>query len=101
MTTSAEPLLAVENLAVHFPVTRGFIFERQVGTVKAVDGVSFTLQRGSTLGLVGESGCGKSTVGRAILRLVEPTGGSVPLRRRRTCAGSARRNCGGCAGASR
>jgi oligopeptide transport system ATP-binding protein len=77
MTASIPPLLAVENLAVHFPVTRGFIVERRVGTVKAVDGVSFTLKRGTTLGLVGESGCGKSTVGRAILRLVEPTGGSV------------------------
>jgi oligopeptide transport system ATP-binding protein len=71
------PLLEVEGLEVHFPVRRGFILERQVGIVKAVDGVSFRIERGSTLGLVGESGCGKSTVGRAILQLVEPTGGQV------------------------
>jgi ABC-type oligopeptide transport system ATPase subunit len=71
------PLLDVRDLAVHFPVTKGFLVERRVGTIKAVDGVSFTIARGETLGLVGESGCGKSTVGRAILRLVEPTGGSV------------------------
>ena len=71
------PLLDVRDLAVHFPVTKGFLVERRVGTIKAVDGVSFTIARGETLGLVGESGCGKSTVGRAILRLEEPTGGSV------------------------
>ena len=75
--TPSPPLLDVRDLAVHFPVTKGFIVERRVGTVKAVDGVSFSIPRGTTLGLVGESGCGKSTVGRAILRLVEPTAGSV------------------------
>ncbi len=75
--TPSPPLLDVRDLAVHFPVTKGFIVERRVGTVKAVDGVSFSIARGTTLGLVGESGCGKSTVGRAILRLVEPTAGSV------------------------
>jgi ABC-type oligopeptide transport system ATPase subunit len=62
--TPSQPLLDVRDLAVHFPVTKGFIIERRVGTVKAVDGVSFSIPRGTTLGLVGESGCGKSTVGR-------------------------------------
>jgi oligopeptide transport system ATP-binding protein len=74
---SGEALLSVENLEVHFPVTRGLILERRVGTVKAVDGVSFAIGRGETLGLVGESGCGKSTVGRAILRLTPPTAGRI------------------------
>ncbi|HVE63342.1 MAG TPA: oligopeptide/dipeptide ABC transporter ATP-binding protein [Mycobacteriales bacterium] len=70
-------LLEVSDLTVHFPITEGLLLERQVGAVRAVDGVTFSLDRGETLGLVGESGCGKSTVGRSILRLVEPTGGSV------------------------
>jgi oligopeptide transport system ATP-binding protein len=70
-------LVAVEDLEVHFPVTRGLVFERRVGTVQAVDGVSFTIARGETLGLVGESGCGKTTVGRAILGLAPATGGRV------------------------
>jgi oligopeptide transport system ATP-binding protein len=68
----------VRDLKVHFPVRRGLL-QRQVGTVKAVDGVSFDVAEGSTLGLVGESGCGKSTTGRAILRLVPPTSGAVRL----------------------
>ncbi|WP_283136836.1 ABC transporter ATP-binding protein [Rhizohabitans arisaemae] len=71
-----EPLLAVTGLAKHFPVTKGLL-KRQVGAVKAVDGVSFEVFKGETLGLVGESGCGKTTTGRLITRLVEPTGGSV------------------------
>ncbi|MBL9024073.1 MAG: dipeptide ABC transporter ATP-binding protein [Myxococcales bacterium] len=71
-------LLEVRDLKVHFPVRRG-VLQRQVATVRAVDGVSFDVEEGSTLGLVGESGCGKSTTARAILRLVEPTGGSVKL----------------------
>jgi peptide/nickel transport system ATP-binding protein len=70
------PLLAVENLHVHFPVRRG-ILARTVDHIKAVDGISFNVYRGQTLGLVGESGCGKTTTGRAILRLIEPTGGRV------------------------
>ena len=73
---SGEVLLDVRNLKKYFPVHRG-ILGRTVGHVKAVDGVSFQLRRGETLGLVGESGCGKSTTGRAILRLVEPTAGQV------------------------
>jgi peptide/nickel transport system ATP-binding protein len=70
-------LLEVRGLEVHFPITEGLLFERRVGAVHAVDGVDFDLERGETLGLVGESGCGKSTASKAILRLVEPTGGSI------------------------
>ena len=73
----AEPLLQVRGLKVHFPITSGIVLERRVGEVRAVDGVDLDLPRGRTLGVVGESGCGKSTLGRAVLRLVEPTAGSV------------------------
>ena len=73
---SSEPLLKVRDLEMHFPGSRG-LFGRSGGDVKAVDGVSFDLWSGETLGLVGESGCGKSTTGRALLRLIEPTSGSV------------------------
>jgi peptide/nickel transport system ATP-binding protein len=69
-------LIEVENLKKYFPVKKG-ILSRTVGEVRAVDGVSFTIKRGETLGLVGESGCGKTTVGRSILRLIEPTAGRV------------------------
>ena len=72
-----ESLLKVNNLVMHFPLTRGIIFQRKVGAVQAVDGISFEVRRGETLGLVGESGCGKSTTGRAILQLYKPTGGEV------------------------
>ena len=72
-----EELLVVEDLKKHFPVTRGIIFQKQVASVKAVDGVSFTVNRGETLGVVGESGCGKSTMARCIMRLLDPTGGKV------------------------
>jgi oligopeptide/dipeptide ABC transporter ATP-binding protein len=72
------PLLEVRDLKVHFPIRRGLL-QRRVGTVKAVDGVSFDVAESSTLGLVGESGCGKSTTARAILRLFEPTSGSARL----------------------
>src|SRR5690348_1292164 len=70
-------LLRVESLAVHFPVTRGVLWKREVGVVKAVDGVSFSLGRGETLGLVGESGCGKSTTSLAVLRMLPPTTGRI------------------------
>jgi oligopeptide transport system ATP-binding protein len=69
-------LLHVDDLKMHFPIYRG-VFQRQVGAVRAVDGVSFDVKRGETLGLVGESGCGKSTTGRTILQLYKPTSGSV------------------------
>jgi peptide/nickel transport system ATP-binding protein len=71
------PLLEVRGLRVYFPIKRGVLMDRTVGHVKAVDGVDLTVRRGTTYGLVGESGCGKSTFGRAVLRLTEPTDGSV------------------------
>jgi oligopeptide transport system ATP-binding protein len=70
-------LLQVEDLKVWFPITEGMLIEKHVGDVKAVDGVTFSLKRGETLGLVGESGCGKSTTGRAIVRLYKPTAGRI------------------------
>ncbi len=73
----AETLLRVDDLKVHFPVMRGIVIKKQVGTVHAVDGVSFTLARGETLGLVGESGCGKSTTGLAVLRMQAATAGRI------------------------
>ncbi len=73
-----RPVLEVEGLKKHFPVRKGLL-RRTVGQVHAVDGVSFTINEGETLGLVGESGCGKSTVGRTIMRLVEPTAGTIRL----------------------
>src|SRR5215210_6031220 len=72
-----DELLVVDGLQKHFPVTRGIIFKKAVGWVKAVDGISFTLREGETLGVVGESGCGKSTMARCILKLLDPTGGRV------------------------
>ncbi len=72
-----EILLEVRNLKMYFPLTRGIILQRRVGWIKAVDDVSFKVYRGETLGLVGESGCGKSTTGRAILQLYKPTDGQV------------------------
>ena len=77
VTTTNETLLEVEDLQMYFPVTSGIVFQQKIADVKAVDGVSFTLQKGETLGLVGESGCGKTTAGRTILQLYKPTGGSI------------------------
>jgi len=74
---SAEPILEVVDLVKEYPIERGIVMRRRVGTVHAVDGVSFTLERGRTLALVGESGCGKSTVGRLLVGLEAPTSGSV------------------------
>jgi oligopeptide transport system ATP-binding protein len=71
------PLLEVRRLAMHFPVSEGIVLSRKVGNVKAVDGIDFAIKRGETLGLVGESGCGKTTTGRCILRLERPTAGQI------------------------
>jgi oligopeptide/dipeptide ABC transporter ATP-binding protein len=73
----SEALVEVRDLVKHFPITRGIIFQRQIGAVHAVDGVSFDVMRGETLGLVGETGCGKSTTARLVMRLLEPTSGTI------------------------
>ena len=75
--STARPLVEVEDLRVHFPVYRGTVLKRKAAVVRAVDGVSFAIARGETLGLVGESGCGKSTTGRALMRLVPVTSGNI------------------------
>jgi oligopeptide/dipeptide ABC transporter ATP-binding protein len=75
--SQTPPLVEVRDLVKHFPITAGTIFSRQVAAVRAVDGVSFGIAPGTTVGLVGESGCGKSTVARLLLRLIEPTAGDV------------------------
>ncbi|MDF2750883.1 MAG: appF [Gaiellaceae bacterium] len=77
MSTNGRALVEVDDLKVWFPIKSGVFLDRHIGDVKAVDGVSLTIERGETLGLVGESGCGKSTVGRALLRLNDPTAGSI------------------------
>ena len=76
MTTNNENLVEVENLFMYFPVLAG-VMRRKVGDVKAIDGVSFNIRKGETLGLVGESGCGKTTTGRCILQLYKITGGNI------------------------
>jgi oligopeptide/dipeptide ABC transporter ATP-binding protein len=73
----ASDLVTIRDLKMHFPVTEGALFSREVAQVKAVDGISFTIRKGETLGLVGESGCGKTTTGRCILRLEHPTAGEI------------------------
>ena len=77
MAIGNKVLLSVKNLKKHFPITSGSFFKKQVGVVKAVDDISFEVFEGETLGLVGESGCGKSTTGRTILQLYRPTSGQV------------------------
>src|SRR5690348_10853569 len=76
--TTGTTLIEVKGLKVHFPIKSGLL-GRAVAQVKAVDGVDLTITRGETLGLVGESGCGKSTTGRAILQLIKPTAGSIKM----------------------
>ncbi|MYR58036.1 ATP-binding cassette domain-containing protein, partial [Streptomyces sp. SID625] len=75
-----EPLLEVAGLVKHYPLTQGILFRKQVGAVKAVDGVDFALGRGETLGIVGESGCGKSTVAKLLCQLERPTAGAIRYR---------------------
>ena len=77
MSDKDQVLVRVENLKMYFPITQGIIFQKHIGDIKAVDGITFNVHRGETLGLVGESGCGKSTTGRAILQLYRPTAGEV------------------------
>ncbi|NED87295.1 ABC transporter ATP-binding protein, partial [Streptomyces sp. SID11233] len=74
---AGQPILEVRGLAKHFPLTQGIVLKRQVGAVKAVDGVDFDLRGGETLGIVGESGCGKSTVAKMLVHLEEPTSGTI------------------------
>ena len=100
MSAIGRPLLEVKGLRMHFPITEGLITRKLVGEVKAVDGIDFTVRRGETLGLVGESGCGKTTTGRCILRLERPTGGEILTTASISRRWSAR-NCWRCAVASR
>ena len=89
--TNGEKLLEIEDLRVHFPV-RGGIFRRAVGACKAVDGVTLSLKKGQTLGLVGESGCGKSTLAKAVVKLIEPTHGSIRFKEKEVIGRDAETN---------
>jgi oligopeptide transport system ATP-binding protein len=84
-----EPILELRDVKTHFPISHGFIFRRHAGTVRAVDGVTLSLERGEVLGLVGESGCGKSTLARTIMQLVPTTAGTVVLEGKNLTQGSA------------
>ena len=86
---ATDPILELRDVKTHFPVAQGFLFKRQIGTVRAVDGVSLTVARGEVLGLVGESGCGKSTLARTIMQLVPTTAGTVVLEGRNLTNGTA------------
>ena len=77
MSAGNGNLVEVRDLTKYFPITRGIVFQKQIGAVKAVDGVSFDVKRGETLGIVGETGCGKSTTARLLVRLTDPTSGSI------------------------
>src|SRR3954447_24873302 len=77
--SNGDNLVEVRDLVKHFPISRGIIIQRQVGAVHAVDGISFDVQRGEALGIVGETGCGKSTTARLMNRLLEPTSGSIKV----------------------
>lgn len=85
----ADAILELQDVRTHFPIQKGFLFKKLVGTVKAVDGVNLALREGEVLGLVGESGCGKSTLARTIMQLVPTTGGAVILEGRNLAASSA------------
>jgi peptide/nickel transport system ATP-binding protein/oligopeptide transport system ATP-binding protein len=77
MTAAGAPLVEVRNLKKHFPITRGIIFQKQIGAIRAVDDLNFDVMRGETLGIVGETGCGKSTTARLLIRLIDPTSGEI------------------------